>query len=307
MVGSTTAYAMVMQGVGAEIVMLDQNRDFARAQAWDITHAVPYARPSRVYEGGYEELAGSEVVVVTAGAAQEPGESRMDLLEKNAAVFDQVMPGILEHAPGAVIIVVTNPVDVMTYIAARHAEKAGVDPTRIIGSGTTLDTARFRALVGEKIGVDSRHVHAYVVGEHGDSEVLTWSVATVSGMPLEKFCEKRGVRMDEQVRAQVDNSVRKAAYAIIEGKGATYYGIGSAVAYLADAILNDRRTVTTVSVAPGQAGPGELACVSLPRLVTGNGVSATFVQPLSREEQAALEDSANKVWGTIRELEKKMP
>src|SRR5215211_4407376 len=195
LVGSTAAYALVMRGVGREIVLVDKNAARAVAEADDIRHAVPFAHPLEVRAGGYADLAGCRAVVLCAGVGQKPGESRLQLLKRNAAVFREVVPAVLKHAPDAVVLVASNPVDVMTHLAARFAAEAGVGPGRVFGSGTTLDTARFRSLLGARCGVDAHHVHAYVLGEHGDSEVLTWSLASVGGMPLEGFARMRGVNL----------------------------------------------------------------------------------------------------------------
>ena len=189
MVGSTSAYALVMSGVGREIVLVDLNRARAEAEANDIYHAVPFAHPLTVRAGDYPDLAGARVVVIAGGVAQKPGETRLQLLQRNADVFRQIVPSVLRHAPEAVLLVVTNPVDIMTHLAAHFAAEFGVPHTRVIGSGTTLDTARFRALLGRHFGVDPHHVHAYVIGEHGDSEVLAWSQATIAGLSLDEFAQ----------------------------------------------------------------------------------------------------------------------
>src|SRR3954451_22480256 len=245
-VGATAAYALVMQGVGREIVLVDKDTARAAAEADDLRHAVPFAHPLDVRSGGYEDLAGCRVVVLCAGVGQKPGETRLKLLQRNSQVFGEVVPAILKSAPDAVLVVATNPVDVMTHLAARFAGACGVPAGRVFGSGTALDTARFRSLLGGHCGVDSHHVHACVVGEHGDSEVLTWSLATVGGMPLGEFARLRGIDLAERVRKDIDGKVRGAAYTIIDGKGATYYGIGSALARVVDVILHDQRSVMTV-------------------------------------------------------------
>ena len=193
LVGATAAYALVMRGVGREIVLVDKNEARAAAEADDIRHAVPFAHPLEVRSGGYADLAGCRAVVLCAGVGQKPGETRLQLLQRNAAVFREIVPAVLKHAPDAVIVVATNPVDVMTHLAARFAAEVGVPPGRVFGSGTTLDTARFRSLLGAHCGVDPHHVHGYVIGEHGDSEVLTWSLVTIGGMPLKEFARLRGV------------------------------------------------------------------------------------------------------------------
>jgi L-lactate dehydrogenase len=184
--------------------------------------------------------------LLCAGVGQKPGETRLQLLRRNAAVFREVVPAVLKHAADAVVIVATNPVDVMTHLAARFAAEVGVPAGRVFGSGTTLDTARFRTLLGTHCGVDPHHVHAYVIGEHGDSEVLTWSLASIGGMPLEAFARMRHVELTEAVRHDIDEKVRRAAYTIIAGKGATYYGIGCALARIVDAVLHDQRSILTV-------------------------------------------------------------
>src|SRR4051794_25414810 len=246
-VGATAGYALVMKGVGREIVLVDRNTARAAAEADDLRHAVPFAHPLDVRAGDYPDLAGCRVVVLCAGVGQKPGETRLQLLQRNAAVFREVVPSVLKHAPDAVLVVASNPVDVMTHLAARFAADCGVPPGRVLGSGTTLDTARFRSLIGGQCGVDPHHVHAYVIGEHGDSEVLTWSLVTVGGMSLEAFTRLRGIELSEAVRKDIDTKVRTAAGAIISGKGATYYGIGSALARIVDVILHDQRAILTVA------------------------------------------------------------
>ena len=194
MVGSASAYALVMSGVGREIVLVDKNEARARAEANDIYHAVPFAHPLTVRAGEYGDLVGAKVVVIAGGVAQQPGETRLELLQRNAAVFRPIVPSVVRHAPDAVLLVVSNPVDVMTHLAARFAADVGVPSMRVIGSGTTLDTARFRTLLGRHFGVDPHHVHAYVIGEHGDSEVLVWSQATIAGLSLDEFAGSTGHR-----------------------------------------------------------------------------------------------------------------
>lgn len=302
-VGSTAAYAMVMSGVGRQIVLVDRNEQRSRAEADDLLHAVPFAQPLDVVAGGYRDLAGARVVVLTAGVGQRPGESRLQLLERNAAVFREVVPAVLDQAPDAVLVVATNPVDVMTHLAARYAAARGVAPGRVLGSGTTLDTARFRVLLGRRLGVDSAHVHAYVVGEHGDSEVLTWSLATVGGIPVADMARRHGVPFDEAVRDEIDAGVRRAAYRIISGKGATYYGVGSALARIVDAVLGDRRSVLTVCTPQASVAGVADVTVSLPQVVGGAGVIETLPLALPPDEQQALARSAGVVRGAISELD----
>lgn len=303
LVGSTAAYAMVMRGVGRSIVLVDINKERARAEADDIRHAVPFAHPLQVSGGDYGDLAGSRVVIITAGVSQRPGESRLQLLERNAAVFRQVVPQILAHAPEAILVVASNPVDVMTHLAAQYAAGHGVPSHRVIGSGTTLDTARFRTLLGGYFGVDSYHVHAYVVGEHGDSEVLTWSLVTIGGTTLDDFCRLRDKCLDEETKGEIDDRVRRAAYHIIEGKGATYYGIGSALARIVDVLLRDQRAILTVCTPMDEVAGVSGVTASMPHLVGGDGILATLPLPLREEESAALTHSAQIIRDVIDELE----
>jgi L-lactate dehydrogenase len=302
-VGATAGYALVMQGVGREIVLVDKNTARAAAEADDIRHAVPFAHPLEVRSGGYQDLSGCEVIVLCAGVGQRPGETRLQLLQRNAQVFREVVPAALAHASDAVLVVATNPVEVMTHLAAHYAEESGVPPGRVLGSGTMLDTARFRSLLGAHCGVDPQHVHAYVIGEHGDSEVLTWSLATIGGMPLEQFARRRGINLSEPVRADIDRKVRGAAYTIIGGKSATYYGIGSALARIVDVILHDQRAIMTVGTPTADVVGVSNVTVSLPRLVGGQGVMETFPLPLSEDETEQLRASARVIRQALDELE----
>jgi len=302
LVGASAAYALVMRGVGREIVLVDKNPARAAAEADDIRHAVPFAHPLEVRAGSYSDLAGSRVVLLCAGVGQKPGETRLQLLQRNATVFREIVPAILSHAPDAALVVATNPVDVMTHMAAQFATLFGAPASRVLGSGTTLDTARFRSLVGAHCGVDAHHVHGYVVGEHGDSEVLPWSLVTIGGMPLKEFARLRGITDPETVRGAIDEKVRRAAYTIIAGKGATYYGIGSALARIVDVILHDQRAILTVCAPTADVAGIQNVTVALPRLVGGSGVIETFPLPLSDAEKSLLRSSAQVVRQALDEL-----
>jgi L-lactate dehydrogenase len=242
-----------------------------------------------VIAGDYEALKGADIVVIAAGVAQKPGETRLQLLERNAQVFADVVPKICQNAPDAILLIATNPVDVMTQVATRLS---GLPPERVIGSGTILDTARFRALLGEYLGVSPQSVHAYVLGEHGDSEVLVWSEARVGGVRVFDFAEKINRPITEEVRKQIDDGVRLAAYRIIEGKGATYFGIGAGLARLAKAILSDERAMLTVSILTEEVESMTEVALSLPRIVGRQGVVATLPVSLSEDERLALRKSA---------------
>jgi L-lactate dehydrogenase len=302
LVGATAGYALVMRGVGRELVLVDKNFERAQGEADDLRHAIPFAHSLEVRAGDDGDLCGCRVILLCAGVAQKPGETRLQLLKRNADVFSEVVPRVLARAPEAVLVVATNPVDLMTHMAAKFAAQFGISAGRVLGSGTTLDTARFRALLGTHCGVDPHHIHAYVVGEHGDSEVLTWSLATIGGMPLDEFARLRGVDLAQTVRQQIDQKVRGAAYTIIRGKGATYYGIGSALARITEVILHERRAILTVCSPMEEALGVPDVTLSLPRLVGSNGVLETFPLPLTAEEQTQLQASAHVIRQALDEL-----
>lgn len=287
-VGSTAAYAMVMQGSASEIVLVDVNPVMARAQAEDILHATPYASPARVRAGSYDALAGAGLVVLACGVGQQSGETRLQLLQRNLAVFAEVTPQVARHAPEAVLLVASNPVDIITQIVSKIS---GFPPGRVFGSGTILDTARFRSLLGEHLGVSPQSMHTYVMGEHGDSEVLAWSSAQVGGVPLDHFARQRKRPVTDDLRSRIDEGVRRAAYRIIEGKRATYFGIGAALSRLAQAIAANERAVFTVSCRDAQMREFEDICFSLPRVVGAGGVLETLLPGLSEEELNALRRS----------------
>jgi L-lactate dehydrogenase len=235
-------------------------------------------------------LDGAQLVILACGVGQRPGETRLQLLERNAKIFEQVIPQVLKAAPSAILLVATNPVDIITRIVWRIS---GLPAARVIGSGTILDTARFRTLLSEYLGIAPHSVHAYVLGEHGDSEVLAWSSAKVGGIPLDEFATQRGLATDAEVKARIDDGVRRAAYRIIEGKKATYFGIGAGLARIAQAVRDDERVVLTVSTCEGGLEGYEEICLSLPRVVGREGVVAALHPPLSPEEQQALRNSAD--------------
>ncbi len=301
-VGATAAYALVLRGTGREIVLVDRNQARAEAEADDLFHAVPFAKPMSIRAGDYADLAGARVVIVAAGVNQKPGETRLQLLERNAAVFSEVIPAILQAAPETVLVVATNPVDVMTHLTAHFAGQLGVPASRVVGSGTTLDTARFRVLLGKRLGLDSHYVHAYVLGEHGDSEVLSWSTVTAGGLHLDDYCRARGITLSEADRQEIDGQVRKAAYHIIQGKGATYYGIGGALARIVDVILHDQRAVLSVCARCDDVAGVKDVTLALPHILGGQGIVASLPMTLNEVEQSALQRSATILRSAIDSL-----
>jgi len=299
-VGSAAGFALVLEGAVDEVVFVDRDARRAAAEAADIAHAAPFASATRVTTGDWTALAGAGAVVLSAGVAQKPGESRIELLGRNAEVFRAVIGEIEAVAPDALLIVATNPVDVMTAIATRLSGKT---PGTVIGTGTILDTARFRALLSAHLGVASKSVHAYVLGEHGDSEVLGWSEARAGNVPLRDFAAQIGAPLTNSVMDRIDAGVRRAAYTIIEGKGFTNYGIGAGIARIVRAIDRDEQAVLTVTtLTPEIAGVPDVA-VSVPRIVGRSGVSADLLPRLDRDEQDALGRSA----ALIRALTEAVP
>lgn len=295
-VGASAAYAVALLGTARDIVLIDLDPAMAEAQAEDISHATPFASATEIRSGGYADLDGAEVVIIAAGVSQKPGETRLDLLARNAEVFRIVTGEVLSHAPDAILLIASNPVDIMTGITQRLT---GLPANRVIGSGTILDTARFRVLLGQHLDIDPRSVHAYVLGEHGDSEVLSWSSAAVGASIYGDVALARGKPVTEDVRAYIDDGVRRAAYRIIEGKGATYYGIGAGLARLVAAIGGDERSVHSVSImTPDVEGVKDVP-LSLPRIVGKSGVLGDVIPEISAEERLALKASAELLKETL--------
>lgn len=299
-VGSAAGFALALEGRVDEVVFIDRDAGLAAAQAADIAHAAPFASATRIASGDWPSLAGAGAVVLAAGVAQAPGETRPALLGRNAEVFRKVIGEINRVAPDALLVVATNPVDVMTAIATRLS---GKPPREVIGTGTILDTARFRALLSAHLGVASVSIHAYVLGEHGDSEVLGWSSARAGNVPIRDFAAQVGAALTDEVVARIDEGVRRAAYTIIAGKGFTNYGIGAGIARIIRAVARDEQAVLSVStLTPEIAGVADVA-VSLPRVVGRSGVSATLMPRLAPDEEAALARSA----ALIRSLTDEVP
>ena len=298
-VGATFAYALVTSGLAAEIVLIDANHARAEGEAMDINHAVPMHRNCRVWAGDYPDCAAADVIVVTAGSAQKPGETRLDLTQRNAEIFKQIIPKIARYNPEGTIVIASNPVDVLTYAAI---QLSGMPAHHIIGSGTILDTARVRYLLSQHFGVDPRSVHAYIIGEHGDSEVPVWSLANIAGMRLTDFCAANQMGCDGEILNIIIEQTRQAAYEIIQRKGATFYAIASGLLRLVEAILRDQSTVLTVSsLIQNQYGISGV-CLSLPTIVDRGGIEKVISLNLNAEELAGLQRSAEILHQTIRQL-----
>lgn len=294
-VGSASAFALLESGMFSEIVLIDANKDKAEGEALDISHGAPFARPTKIYAGEYKDIADAAIVIVTAGAGQKPGETRLDLVKKNVGIFKSVIPSITEYNKDGILLIVANPVDVLTYAAAKIS---GFPENRVFGSGTVLDTARLKYLLGEHLEVDSRAVHAFIIGEHGDSEIAAWSSANVSGIPVNDFCEMRGHFEHVKAMERIAEEVKNSAYEIIEKKGATYYGIAMSVKRICEAIVRDEKSILPISsIQHNNYGISDVA-LSMPAIVGREGVECTVPYELSKKEVEALQDSAK----TLREV-----
>jgi L-lactate dehydrogenase len=292
LVGSSFAYALMIRELASELVLVDANPQKAEGEMMDLNHGLSFAKPMKISAGSYAELAGANAVVITAGAAQKPGETRLDLLARNAEIFSTIVPQVVAHNPEGIIIIATNPVDILTYISLKGSHLA---PSKVIGSGTILDTSRFRFLLGQYYGVDARSVHAYIVGEHGDSEIPLWSLATIGGVRLQEFAPLRNKQYDQGDMHRLFVAVRDAAYEIITRKGATYYAIGLGLVSIVEAVLGDHRTVLSVStLMTGQYGVSDI-CLSLPCVVGANGVEEILTLNMSPEEELGFQGSAEKL------------
>ena len=289
-VGATAAYALLLSGLAAEIVLIDANKKRAEGEAMDLAHAVPFSRPTKVWAGDYEDCAGAVITILAAGTGQRPGETRLDLAKRNGAIFAEIVPKVAGANPDGIILVATNPVDVLTHAAWRIS---GLSASRVFGSGTTLDTGRFRSLLGDHFGVDPRSVHAFIIGEHGDSEVPVWSSANVAGVGLEDLARAREIAFEPEDRERIFSQTRDAAYAIIERKGATFYAVAVALLRIVEAVIRDQRTVLSVSSVVG-GKPYRLGevCLSLPSIVGAGGVEEVLPLRLDAEEEQALRRSA---------------
>ena len=305
MVGATAAYAIMLRKAASDVVLIDANEKRAIAEAQDITHAVPFAAATDVYAGDYDDLRDAKIVVIAAGASQKPGETRLMLMEKNASIMRDIISKTASVNPNVLFLVATNPVDIITHICVNIAKEFGIPSSRIIGTGTTLDTARFRSLLGNHIGVDSQNVHAYVIGEHGDSEVLTWSNIDIGGVTFEDFIEHRKIEFNDEIKNRIDDGVRNAAYKIIAGKGSTYYGIGGAISKLVEVINRDNRAVLTASLFQEDVEGIKNVTLSLPHLIGGEGDLGVLPIKLNIKEKNLLKKSAEIIRSKIDEYEKK--
>lgn len=295
-VGAASAFAIMQSGLFSEMVLIDRDENKAQGEALDISHGLPFAKPMQIYAGTYEDLSDAAIIIVTAGAGQKPGETRLDLVKKNIAIFRSIIPEIAKHNNDAILLIVANPVDILTYVAAKLS---GYPENRVFGSGTVLDSARLKYILGEHLGVDSRSVHAFIIGEHGDSEIAAWSSANVSGIPLNSFCEMRGHFNHQKAMEEIAEGVKNSAYEIIEKKNATYYGIAMSVKRICEAIIRDEKSIFPVSsIQHGNYGIYGIA-LSMPAIVGKDGVEALVPIKLNEKEQQDLLKSAETLKAVI--------
>lgn len=299
LVGATCAHSLTQSEIFSELVLIDQNRNKAEGDAMDLNDALPFLSPMRIYAGDWCDLADSSVIIIAAGANQKSGETRLDLVKKNTEMMRSVIKQIVKYNAEAILLVVTNPVDILTYVALKLS---GFPASRVIGSGTVLDTARLKQLVGKRLRVDPRNVHTFVIGEHGDSELAVWSSANVSGIDLDEFCTLCGNCGDMECLYRIFEDVRDSAYKIISAKGATYYGIAEAVRHICETIVKGGDTIMPVStLLNGQYGLDGL-CLGIPSVVGRDGIKQTFEIPLDESEAKRLRESANTIKSILSSL-----
>ena len=289
-VGSSSAFALMQSGLFSEMVLIDADTKRAEGEAMDISHGISFARPMQIYAGNYDDITDAAIIVITAGANQKPDETRLDLIKKNAAIMKSIVGEIKKRDFGGILLIVSNPVDILTLIALKES---GYPSNRVIGSGTVLDTGRFKYLLGEHLDVDSRSVHAFIIGEHGDSELAAWSNARIGGLKVNDFCELRGHFNHEQSMKKIFENVRNSAYEIIERKHATYYGIAMAVKRICEAIVRNEKSILPVSsLMTGEYGLNDVV-LSIPAVVDETGGQKVIPIELNDEELTKLKDSAN--------------
>jgi len=299
-VGATTAFTLVESGLLNELVLIDIDRKKAEGEAMDIGHGVPFTSPVNIYAGDYSDLEDAYLVIITAGANQAPGETRTDIAEKNAKVFRQIIPSITKYNQECILLIVTNPVDVLTRFTL---ELSGFPSERVIGSGTVLDTARLKYLLGNQLSIDSRNVHAFMIGEHGDSELAAWSGARVASLPIEEYCRQHECSKENLKLQEIYENVRDSAYQVIERKGSTYYAVAMALRRIAEALVRDERSILTVSHLPNKRYGLPDVCIGLPAIVGREGIADRIEIALSDEERKQLQDSAEKLNEIFRKMQ----
>ena len=288
-VGSATVFALMQSGLFSEIALIDANMEKAKGEAMDISHGIPFAKQMTIYAGSYDDVKDAGIVIITAGANQKPGESRLDLVGKNVAIFNMIIPEIVKREFEGILLVVSNPVDILTKVAQ---QLSGFPEHRVIGSGTVLDTGRLKYKLSEHLGVDTNSIHAFIIGEHGDSEIVAWSSANVSGIPLDNFCEMRGHYAHKEAEENIAETVKNSAYEIIQRKSATYFGVAMAVKRICEVIVRDERAILPVSTnMHGEYGINDVV-LSMPCILGQQGIETQVPIVLDTEEKQKLVESA---------------
>lgn len=299
-VGTTFAFSLMISGLAREIVLIDRNEKKAKGECMDLNHGLSFTRPAKIYSAGYDGCSNSDLVVITAGVGQKPGQTRIDLVQDNVKVFKDIIPNIMRFAPEALLLVVSNPVDILTYVTLKLS---GLPASKVLGSGTVLDTSRLRYLISRHCNVDPRNVHAYIIGEHGDTELAVWSDANIGGMILEKYCPICNKKCDYRAElAKIFDEVKNSAYKIIEAKGATFYAIALALVRISEAILRHENSILPVSTLINDYYGIHGVCLSLPSLVNKSGVEKFLRLELSSEEQEQLGRSAEALGAILKKV-----
>ncbi len=299
-VGSASVFALMQSGLFSEIVLIDADKEKAIGEAMDISHGIPFSRPMKIYAGEYSDISDASIVIVSAGTGQKSGETRLDLVNKNVSIFKSIIPEVTKSGFAGILLIVSNPVDILTQAAIKIS---GFDKNRVIGSGTVLDSARLKHQLGEHLAVDSRSVHAFIVGEHGDSEVVAWSSANVSGICLSDFCEMRGHFSHKEQTDEIALKVKNSAYEIIDRKKATYYGIAMAVKRICEAIVRDEKSILPVSHMIDDVYGINDVVLSMPAIVGANGVEVDVPIELNGEEALKLKDSAENLKRIVKSVD----
>ncbi len=295
-VGAASVFSLMQSGLFSEIAMLDADNGRAEGEALDISHGIPFAKPMKIYAGNYDDIEDASIIIITAGANQKPGETRLDLVHKNVEIFKSIMPEIKQRDFKGILLIVSNPVDILTTVAVKLS---GLPENRVIGSGTVLDTARLKYAIGEHLNVDSRSVHAFIIGEHGDSEIAAYSSANISGIPLNKFCEMRGHFNHEEATDEIAEKVKNSAYEIISRKKATYFGIAMSVKRICEAIVRDEKSILPISsMMNGEYGISGIS-LSMPAIVGRNGVETKVPIQINEDEITRLKESAQNLQSVL--------
>lgn len=302
-VGSTSAFAIIDAGLASDIVLVDINREKAEAEAMDLSHGAAFVKTVNVTAGSIEDTVDSDLIIITAGIGPKPGESRLDVLNKNIPIFKDIVPQLVRFSPSSILLVVSNPVDILTYITFKYS---GFPSNRVIGSGTVLDTSRFKSILSKQFDIDARNIHAYIIGEHGDSEIATWSLTKIAGMSIDEYCQTTDKNFSDQFKEEIQHEVKHAAYEIINRKGYTNYAVALAVRRISEAILDDEQSILTVSgLLNGECDMRDVY-MAMPCIVSRNGILKIIPIPLSEDEQLQLIESAKLLKEIIKDSDLSM-